>query len=47
MTTRRVLLIALSGALFAGTARAQQIVLLQQRKETKMNIIRALSRPNT
>ena len=46
MATRRALLAALSGALFAGTARAQQTVLLQERKETKMKITRAFSSPS-
>jgi 4-carboxymuconolactone decarboxylase len=46
MATRRALLAALSGAVFAGTARAQQTVLLQERKETKMKITRAFSGPS-
>ena len=46
MATRRALLVMLSGAVFAGTARAQQTVLLQERKETKMKITPAFSSPS-
>jgi 4-carboxymuconolactone decarboxylase len=46
MVTRRALLAALSGAVFASTARAQQSVLLQERKEIRMKITRAFSGPS-
>ena len=46
MATRQALLVVLSGAVFAGTTRAQQTVLLQERKERKMKITPAFSSPS-